>query len=118
MSTPGIFPIEIYKGDDFELKFRLKDSFGVYINLTGWTGRAQLRNVSGPTGILAASFAVAIGNQGTEPGSIIVTMPAVTTAALTLPLGVYDVEMTSSAPSKITTYLVGPATIIDDVTRT
>ncbi len=119
MSLPAVYDIEIYIGDDFSLPIRLKAD-NVYVNLTGWTGRAQLRN---GVGTLLATFTVTVGNQSTTPGLVTVSMANTITSGLS-PSGnsptttaVYDVELTDTG-SKVRTYLAGTATVVIDVTRT
>ena len=115
MAEPALYPISIYKGDDYELLFRVKDSLGAYVVLTGWTGRAQIRLSPADVAIIA-SFTVTVETQTTTPGGVLISMAKTLTSAIAVPAGVYDVEMTDTA-TKTHTYLKGPVIITDDVTR-
>ena len=113
MSLPGVHNLTIYKGDDFSQTVRLATD-GVYINLTGWSGRAQLRSL---TDTLITAFNITFGNQTTAPGELTMSLTAAVTSALTATEGVYDLELTTPAPAKVKTYLAGSVTIVSDVTK-
>lgn len=115
--------IEIVRGDDFELPLFFRtpavgNNPPVYWDLTGWTGRAHLRETE--DGPLIASFTVTILDQNTALGGVLVSLDKLITAALvpfvTKKFGKWDLELTDAA-GKVTTYMRGDAYLIMDVTH-
>jgi hypothetical protein len=121
---PAEHNITIYRGDNFELFVRLREKTwnaatntfipGAYLDLTGQTGKAQLRQDEDSTTV-AAEFTVDLGNQSTTPGSAYIRLTATQTAGLTITSGKYDLQFTVGGETL--TYLRGNVTITKDVTR-
>jgi len=99
------------QGTDFETSLLLEDDNGIAIDLTGYTGRSQIRRHY--TSINAtASFTVAVANTGT----ITLTMNSATSANVTAGRYVYDVELISPS-SKVSRVFEGQIKITPEVTR-
>lgn len=115
--VPATYNITIYQGDDFELPVRLREAdTNAYQDLTGRTGRAQIRPSKDSTTILA-SFTVTILDQTLARGSFLLTLTPTQTAALPLTGGVWDVELRNADASWVRTPLAGAVTVLAEVTR-
>lgn len=117
---PGTHDLDIYKGDSFELFFRIRETDvngdpAGYVNLTGRVPKAQIR-ASASSGTVLAEFTAALADQTTAPGGVLLTLTPAQTAALTN--GVWDVQLTTTATGDTKTYLRGTVTVTDEVTRT
>lgn len=116
---PGTHNLEIYKGDSFEIFFRIRntDANGdpaAYVDLTGRVPKAQVR-ASASAGTVLAEFTATLANQTTAPGGVLLTLSPAQTAALTN--GVWDVQLTTTATGETKTYLRGTVMVMDEVTR-
>lgn len=116
--------INVYRGDDFELMVRLRAGFwdgtqwvpGVYMDLDGWMGKAQIRASEDAAAVLA-EFAVEILPQsGDTLGGVRLTLADTVTKNLAT-AGVWDLQFTD-VDDRVNTYLKGKVTISKDVTRT
>lgn len=123
--------IDIYRGDFFDFFFRVRERVwdpatetyigGAYVNLTGWTGKAQIRATKDAVAVLA-EFTVTFSNQATVPGGVLFTLSGVQTAALPLTPAppaspaVYDMQLTNAA-GEPRTFVAGFARVEGDVTR-
>ena len=108
-------PIVIKKGATFYTILKMTDSAGVPIDLTGYTGRSQIR----PTfdSIIFHDFTVTFPNA--TLGEILWVMPASVTEtidAALAPLYVYDLEIEDST-GRVSRILEGYAQISPEVTR-
>lgn len=113
---PANYPITVYQGDDFDLVFRIKNNLGEYLNLTGYTARAQIReSFDGPD--VLAQFSAAIADQIASPGGVILALTPAQTTALPRSGGVWDVQLEDSFRTEIRTYLAGRVTVLEQVTR-
>lgn len=118
---PATQNIEIYKGDDFSIFFRIREKLangdpGSYVDLTGAVGKAQIRQTE-DTATVAAEFTVTIGDQVATPGSVLCTLTGAVTGALSITSPAkWDVQLTH-ADGKVRTYLAGSVTLIKEVTR-
>jgi hypothetical protein len=116
MSAPGTHDITIYKGATFRLPVVWKDSAGDPYNLTGYTARMQIRRSVGAA-TAEVSLTSASGITITPAtGSIVAVISATDTSALTIPSGVYDLELEDAA-GVVTRLLEGSVTISPEVTR-
>jgi hypothetical protein len=102
--------ITIDQGTSFETTLDVTDDNGDPINLTGYTGAAQMRKHY--TSSNSYSFAVAINPTA---GVVTLTMNAASTSAITAGRYVYDCELTSG--STISRVLEGIVTVTPQVTR-
>lgn len=114
---PGELNITIYRGDDFSLIFRMKDSVSnSYINLTERTGRAHIRTEALASEILE-TFSVTVLDQTTVPGGVMISLTPTQTAGLPLTGGVYDIELFNADRSWVRTPLAGKVIVLPEVTR-
>ena len=92
-----------------------KDSSGSPINLTGFTARSKFK--TSYSGTLVASLTSSSGiTLGGAAGTIVLTISATDTAAITAPSsGVYDLEIVSSG-GVVTRLLKGKYNVTPEVT--
>lgn len=120
---PANLDITIYRGDDFSLVFRMRDSVtGTYTNLTGYAAGAQIRPETLSETILA-TFTATVLDQTATPGGVRLTLTPTQTAGLPLSGGVWDVEVydlpvgTAPGRNSVRTPLAGTVTVLPEVTR-
>jgi hypothetical protein len=122
--VPASQDITIYQGDTWDdLFFRVRNRVynsstgeyeaGSYVDLTGYTAKAEIRPT--PGGNLIVAMTVTLSNQSTTPGGVLLSLTPTQTAGLPTSGGVYDVQLTSGAGVK-RTYLAGKVTVIPEVT--
>lgn len=103
--------LQIDQGADFSTEIDVLDEAGNPVDLTGYTGAAQMRKHY--TSSTATNFTVTIDQFG---GSVTLFMSAATSANVTPGRYVYDCELTSS--SNVVSRLVeGIVTVTPQVTR-
>lgn len=102
--------ITIDQGSSFETTLDVTDDNGDPINLTGYTGAAQMRKHY--TSSNAYSFVVSINPSA---GVVTLTMSANATANIVSGRYVYDCELTSG--STVSRVLEGIVTVTPQVTR-
>ena len=105
----GRYNLLIEQGATFEIELQYKDSNGVVVDLTGYSGRLQIRpSIGSPTAYLCLSSSLNAdgtglnfsGSNGSTPptsGSIGVYISAATSSMLTFNTGVYDLEIASGS---------------------
>lgn len=105
----------IEKGATFRLNLRLKSkTSGLYLNLTGYQGRMQIReSIEAPEPALDLTTADFTFDA---EGRCRVSASAAATAALTIPAGVYDLEIESPG-GEVDRLLEGRVKIKPNVTR-
>lgn len=121
---PAVQDLTIYQGDSFDFFFRVRERVydallqefvaGAYINLTGWTGKSQIRATPDAADVLA-DFSVTISNQTTTPGGVLLRLTNAQTAALP-PGGVWDVQLINTA-GEVKTFIGGRVIVPREVTR-
>lgn len=85
------------------------------MDLTGWTGRSQIRpNES--SAVILGTFTVTIADQVAVPGGVLLDMAPADTSLLPVTGGKYDVELTAP-DGTVRTYLKGDVTVLPEVTR-
>jgi len=122
---PAPLDIDLYRGDDFELFFRIREKTwdsvnevwvtGGYVDITGWVGTAQAR-VSEDAVEVLVQFTVTPGDQVASPGSCFVTLTSAQTAALTFSEAKWDLQFLKS-DGKTDTIFRGKVTVDKDITR-
>lgn len=125
---PAPQDLTIYQGDDYSFFFRLRERIwdvaaeqyvaGDYVDLTGWSGKSQIR-VSPQSADPVAEFEVVITNQVTIKGGVILKLTNAQTAALLPALqsgGVWDVQLTNEV-AEVQTFIAGKVTVTAEVTR-
>lgn len=101
----------IDQGSDFSTTINVTDENGVAIDLTGYTGSAQMRK--NYASLTSKTFIVSISPL---IGTVTLSMNAANTSAITAGRYVYDCELTNSA--NVTSRLVeGIVTVTPQVTR-
>jgi hypothetical protein len=105
----GRYNLLIEQGATYELELQYKDSNGVAVDLTGYSGRLQIRpSIGSPTAYLCLSSSLNAdgtglnfsgSNNNTSPisGSIGIYISATTSSLLTFNTGVYDLEISSGS---------------------
>ena len=111
MAKPAKVSLNIYRGDSEAWTFRFYADAAMTIpyDLTGGTGKAQIRDL--PGGVLLVELDVTI----TEPNQVDVSLDAGDSAALTAKQGVWDLEVTA-ADGTVNTLAAGAVFITADVT--
>jgi len=102
--------LTIDQGSDFSVTFNLTDENGVALDLTGYTGRAQMRK--SPTSSTKKDFTVSVEVSG----SITLSMTSEYTSGITATRYMYDAEIISSGNS-VTRVVEGIATVTPEITR-
>jgi DUF4097 and DUF4098 domain-containing protein YvlB len=103
--------IIIDQGTTFSTVINLTDENGDPINLTGYTGDAQMRKHY--TSSNSQSFSISLGSTS---GTVALSLTANQTANLTPGRYVYDVEVRSSA-NVVSRIVEGIVTVTPEVTR-
>lgn len=102
--------IVIDQGTDYTTAINVTDEYDVAIDLTGYTGAAQMRKHY--TSTAQTAFTVTVANNGV----VTLTMNSATTNAISSGRYVYDCELRSSA--NIASRLIeGIVTVTPQVTR-
>jgi hypothetical protein len=127
VSKPAVLDIDIYRGDttDITLRFRTRVfnagqggyTPGDYINLTGYTLRAQVRTLPGSEVILS-EFSAVLADQSNVAtvGGVVVTLTSVQTGLLPIGTCYWDLQLTAPDGS-VKTFSAGAVNVIADVTR-
>lgn len=110
--------ITIEQGATFTLNATWKAADGTPVDLTGYAARMQARQTyASATTVLNLTSAGGNIALGGTAGTVVVTISATATAALTAPwAGVYDLELVS-AGGVVTRLLEGSARVTPEVTR-
>ena len=125
----GKYHLIIEQGATLNLEIQYKDSAGTAINLTGYSGKMQIRSDyadNNPTTYITLSSSLAAdgtglnfsGSNGTTPptsGSIGIYISAASSSVFTFDTARYDLEITSG--SVVTRLLQGDVKLQKEVTR-
>ena len=103
--------IIIDQGTDFSIDIELTNDNGDVIDLTGFTGSAQMRKHYSSSN--SQSFSVSLGGAA---GTVTLQLNHAQTRVLTPGRYVYDVEVTSSS-NVVSRIVEGIATVTPEVTR-
>jgi hypothetical protein len=124
----GRYNIVIEQGATYQIELQYKDSNNTPINLSGYSGRMQIRpSIGSPTSYLYLSsslnpdgtglnFSGSNGTTSPASGSIGIFISATTSSLLTFTNGVYDLEIQSG--SIVTRLLQGNVQLSKEVTTT
>jgi hypothetical protein len=116
MPKPAQLDLDVYRGDDFDIVIRLRDSVtGAYLNLTSLVGKASIRAEKGAVPLLA-KFTVTVMDQTTTPGGLMLSLPSAITTTLPLTGGVWDVQISNADGTGVRTYLAGRVLVTEQVT--
>jgi hypothetical protein len=118
----GKYTLLIEQGATLNLSLAYKDSANAAVNLTGYSGKMQIRSGyadSNPTTYLTLSSSLQADGTGLTfggvSGTIGIVISAASSSALTFDSASYDLEITSG--SVVTRLLQGPAFVSKEVTR-
>ena len=125
----GKYHLIIEQGATLNLEIQYKDSTGAPVNLTGYSGKMQIRSGyadSNPTTYITLSSSLAAdgtglnfsGSNGTTPptsGSIGIFISAASSSAFTFDTAKYDLEIMSG--NVVTRLLQGDVKLCKEVTR-
>ena len=105
--------LAIDQGTTYSVTVSVTDTTGSARNLTGYTGRAQMRRSFYTTSNTA--FTVAIDNP--SEGEVILSLTATQTSALKAGRYVYDLELVSSNTTSVERIVEGIVTIYPEATK-
>lgn len=125
----GKYHLIIEQGATLNLEIQYKDSAGTAVDLTGYSGKMQIRSDyadNNPTTYITLSSSLATdgtglnfsGSNGTTPptsGSIGIYISAASSSVFTFDTAKYDLEITSG--SVVTRLLQGDVKLQKEVTR-
>ena len=124
---PAQYDIQVYRGDYFELTLRLRGGElvgegyvpGDYMDLTGWTPKAEIRtNEDASTPLASFTCQLLDQTQTGSVGGVYLFLPSAQSALLQVPTAVWDIQIADdSTPPRVFTYLRGKVTVTKDVTR-
>lgn len=118
MSTePVNYNLVIYQGATFSQTFVWKDPSNNPINLAGYTARMMVRTHIDATApfitLTTENGGIALGGSA---GTVVLSMTAAQTTAVTESIGVYDLELVATGGA-VTRFLQGIVTISREITR-
>lgn len=115
ISLEGELPIEIAQGDPFDLELQCLDSDGNPVILTGYSGRAQMREIAG--GTLQIEFEVNVSQTSTGDDVGLVSIHADESDTATVRRdGYWDLDLISDIAPKLSVIEESPATLTRQVT--
>ena len=111
--SAGTYNLVIDQGSDFAIDLTVTES-GSAKNLSGYSGRAQLRTTHAASSV-TASFTVSIVNAA--QGKLKMELSAATSTGLAAGRYVYDLEIHTSGDAIVKRLIQGSVTINPEVTR-
>ena len=105
--------IIIDQGADFATSITVADTSGNIVDLTGYTGRGQMRKHY--TSSTSTDFTIAFGTPRTD-GKVTLSLSNVQTAAMEAGRYVYDAELITDS-NTVSRLVEGIATVTPEVTR-
>ena len=111
--SAATYNLVIDQGSDFALDLVVKES-GTALNLTNYSGRAQLRT-SVTASSASASFTVT--KPDAAAGKLKMTLAAATSSGISAGQYVYDLEIYTSGDAIVKRLLQGDVTLTPEVTR-
>lgn len=121
MALPVGKNLTIYKGDSYEISFRLRGRDengdpGDYVDLSGCTAKAQVRQSEDAVSVMA-EFTAEIPNQALDDmGRVNLSLTPEQTGAAGFQAGKWDCQITWPNGS-VKTYLSGSVAVTKEVTR-
>ena len=109
--TPGSLPLVIYRGDSYRWQLTLwqDPEKTIPTDLTGVTGKAEIRSAA--AGTLITTMTVTV----TMPNVLVLELPAINSQLLSKTGGAWDLQLTYSN-ADVQTILQGAVTVTMDVT--
>ena len=111
--TAATYDLVIDQGSDFAIDLTITEG-GSAKNLTGYSGRAQLRTTHTASSA-TASFTVSVVNA--SAGTMKMELSSATTAGIAAGRYVYDLEIHTSGDATVKRLIQGSVTINPEVTR-
>ena len=111
--TAATYDLVIDQGSDFAIDLTITEG-GTAKNLTGYSGRAQIRS-SHSSSSAAASFTVNVVNAAN--GTMKMELSSSTTTSMTAGRYVYDLEIHTSGDATVKRLIQGSVTLNPEVTR-
>lgn len=108
------FPIKINQGETWEMTFPIIDSNSMPVDVTGWTGVAQVRH--GPFEPLLYEWSVAHSNLAFSQGAVTLSVTASVSSAWTFTEGSYDLELTDTL-GRVYRVAEGSVKVSEEITR-
>jgi hypothetical protein len=112
--TAATYDLVIDQGSDFAIDLTITDA-GTAKNLTGYSGRAQIRPTHAASST-TASFTCSIVGAATD-GILKMELPSATTTSMTPGRYVYDLEIHTESDAIVKRLIEGSVTINPEVTR-
>jgi hypothetical protein len=107
--------IEIIRGDDYAHLLTFVDENHVPLDLTGYTGAAQIRRDPAAVGTPEATFTVTFPNP--IDGEVLLTLTDAQTTALPAVKCTYSWDLELTITGQTTTLIGGKVSIVQDVTH-
>ena len=111
--TAATYDLVIDQGSDFAIDLTITES-GTAKNLTGYSGRAQMRSTHASSSA-TASFTVSVVNA--TAGTMKMEMSSSPTSGISAGRYVYDLEIHTSGDATVKRLIQGSVTINPEVTR-
>ena len=105
-NTPVDYPLTIIKGRTFSFDVYVHDSEGDPIDITDWTGKAQIRKTSSPDADLLTSFVITLEDVATAKFTCLIATADTKVASDS---GYWDLVLTN-ADGHSYSYLAGEVT--------
>ena len=112
--TAATYDLVIDQGSDFAIDLTITDA-GTAKNLTGYSGRAQIRSTHAASSA-TASFTCSIVGAAAD-GILKMELSAATTTSMTPGRYVYDLEIHTASDAIVKRLIEGSVTINPEVTR-
>jgi hypothetical protein len=113
--------LTIEKGATYYKSFIWRDKTKVPISISGLSARMQIRASLNSTSFeveLTTATGEIVLEAGSETGRVDITIGATVTDALTIDIGVYDLELYDPAdPDNVTRLVEGIVSVVEGVTR-
>lgn len=108
-----VFNLTIDQGTDFSSNIIAKTTAGVVRDLTGFTGRGQLRRSYFSANTVSFSVNIPVPDNG----NVVIALSNASTANLKYGRYVYDVELVETATGNVQRLQEGIVTVFPEVTR-
>jgi hypothetical protein len=106
------YSLEIEAGATFSLEFEYKNEDGTLFDFTGWTSKAQIRQI--PSSATALEITTAIN---TATSVITISLTANQTSTLTFPNYVWAMELTKTSDGTVIRLVEGAVRVSPEVVR-
>ena len=115
MADAGVYDLKINQGSTFVLGLVLKKANGILFDLTGYTGRSQIRKSQASTEAVATPHIAFAADR--KSGKMSIGLSDIETMNISLSSGVYDIELIDPTGTVVTRILEGKVKISPEVTR-